>query len=297
MIDPSAAVAASGTHRISTAKWLRRATAACTGAAFATLVLSPLAHADDGLPDPSGAAATASSVTQAAENYMYDSYSPNDIFFDNPDVIAPGLPDAGAETAYGALLNAGQDGITTFTSLYSQEFQFISEAFSDFGVVSSSIEGGIGDVGSLLGGIAGVAKAAGATGPVDVTSALGGIQYEDAQLTTQLADLPTSTDQIGVVGDLGQFQTAIDNAVDNLSGITAYDNDPTLITDLEEVFIGQIGLSTDITNLGQEIAIGSPAGIVSDNAQILDYAINIYDDLQNAISEFAYQFDLTSIGL
>lgn len=279
-------------------RWQRHTAGLCAaggGAAFmGLLLLAPLARAD-GLPAPGGAAAT-DPGTQAAESFLYTQWSWD------PTEMADGQ-----ETAYGAVSAIGQDGPTTFANLYINEMDFITDAFTDYGVVSSSVEGAIGDVGSLLSGVASVAGAAAAVGPYsDTVSGLisaistetGSIYDAAHNILTQYSSLPPGAygGELAVVHDVQQFALAIKDSVENLPTDT-YNNNSTLMSYLAGVLAGEEQMYNEyMANWPDAIAYGSAAEMVHDNAWIYDYADNVYNYMQDVVSEFSSLSFWSSLG-
>jgi hypothetical protein len=240
------------------------------GAAFMGLLLTPLAHADDG-------------GTELAESWLETQFTLENLYIPyDPDVIPFGLPGAGAETAYGALSNLGQDGVTEFADLYGEEIQSFSDIFGDITSVGNLIEGGINDVGSL----------AHIAGAADASTILSAIEAQNAELTDQIAsvnDLPRATaiHENMVTGDLVGFQGAINNAVDDLPTITSQDEtNPALIFDLSAVLSSEDNMSPFLTNLSTEVEHESSQGIVSANAYIYDFINETYNYMQATVNDF-----------
>jgi len=255
-----------------TAGWQFRTTGLCVagaGAALIWLLVTPLAHAD----------ADGSSFLLAA--------------------AATDLPDSAAATGYSDLSNLYVD-VTSFENsngLY-EDALFFSDLTSASNILSAT--------GFDIGGDR--------LGPGESASDyLSAIEAEDTTLTGQLTDLEQEVDSIeagnsalaltanqeaDVILGTSVFQEQINYDIDNLPTITAQDEtNPALISELSALYNNEIDLSTNLTNLGDELEIGSPAGITQDNAAILSEALGMANDAQSSAETLTILADLSSIGL
>jgi hypothetical protein len=263
--SPSARVGA--TRR--TARWQRRTTGLCVagaGAALMGLVMTPLAHADvDG-----------SSLLLAA---------------------ATDLPDGAAATGYGDLSNLYVDVSVFENSFGSYEDEVF---FSDLASVGNILRASGLDVGNPF--------PAGATASDDVSAIAAEDTTVSGELTSLEADIndddttpglaAVDSKELAVVADAQTFEQQISADVGNLPTITAQDEtNPVLISELSALYNNEINLSGNLTNLGDELVPGSPAGITADNAGILSDALGILSDVQRTADTLTVLADLSSVGL
>lgn len=126
------------------------------------------------------------------------------------------------------------------------------------------------------------------TGQLD---ALEGFQPAGVAATTDSKELP-------VIGDMLALQEQINNAITNLPAITTQDEaNPLLIADLSALYDNELNLSTYATNLGYELAAGSPAGLTGDNTNFVADGLGIVTDLHATADTLTLLAELSSLGL
>ncbi|WP_343572848.1 hypothetical protein [Mycobacterium sp.] len=122
----------------------------------------------------------------------------------------------------------------------------------------------------------------------------------DALKDFQPASVFAATDgkELPVIGDAVAFQEQINTAVADLPTITAADEtNPLLIADLSALYNNELTLGNAVTNLGEELANGSPAGLTADNTNFLAEGLGIVNDLHGTAATLTLLADLTSLGL
>jgi hypothetical protein len=140
------------------------------------------------------------------------------------------------------------------------------------------------------------------------TSDVGAIATEGTKLADdinglQFPDLPpvvaaTDSGELPLIAEALTFQDQINQSVAFLPTITAQDQtNPLLIADVSALYTNELNLDNIVVNLGQELAIGSPAGITADNASIIADALGVANDLQSTSETLTILADLTSLGL
>jgi hypothetical protein len=146
--------------------------------------------------------------------------------------------------------------------------------------------------------------------PSDATASqdLSTVVAEGNTLTSQLDALTgfqppsvvaaTDGKELPVIGDTLAFQEQINNTIADLPAITAQDEtNPLLVADLSALYDNELNLGTYLTNLGQELAIGSPAGLTGDNTVILSEGLGILADVQGTGDILTLLADLSSLGI
>jgi hypothetical protein len=140
------------------------------------------------------------------------------------------------------------------------------------------------------------------------TSDLGAITTEATKLAgdingLQFPDVPpvvaaTDSNELPLVAETLTFQDQINQSIAFLPTITAQDEtNPLLMADLSALYTNEMNLDNVVVNLGQELAIGSPAGITADNASIIADALGMANDVQSTSETLVILSDLTSLGL
>jgi hypothetical protein len=211
-------------------------------------------------------------------------------------LLATPLAQADSDPAYGDLSNVYHDTITFDSSFdLSEEAQFFSDLTSVGNVLRAS---GL-DVGNPF--------PAGATASDDLSA----IEGEDAALTGQLTSVEADisnydntpglaavdSKELAVVTDALTFEQQINADVDNLPAITAQDTtNPLLISELSALYNSQIDFGNNLTNLVEELAGASPAGITYDNAFLVASSLGTLIDTQSAADTLTVLADLSSIG-
>jgi hypothetical protein len=144
----------------------------------------------------------------------------------------------------------------------------------------------------------------GATAATDVGAiATEGTKLADDINALQFPDLPpivatTDSGELPLVAEALTFQDQINQSIAFLPTITTQDEtNPLLIADLSALYTNEVNLDNIVVNLGQELVIGSPAGITADNASVIADALGIANDAQSASETLALLADLTSLGL
>jgi hypothetical protein len=107
----------------------------------------------------------------------------------------------------------------------------------------------------------------------------------------------TDSNELPLVAETLTFQDQINQSIAFLPTITAQDEtNPLLIADLSALYTNEMNLDNVVVNLGQELTIGSPAGITADNAAIIADALGITNDLQSTSETLTILADLTNLG-
>jgi hypothetical protein len=209
-------------------------------------------------------------------------------------LVAP-LADADADSAYSDLAAIYGD-VSTFENSWGafEDGVFFSDLTQLYNVISAT---GI-DLGDPF--------ASGATVSNDVSTVL----TEGNTLTTQLENLEqavataptivatTDDEELPVIEETLAFQQQINTDIGELPAITAQDEtNPLLIAYLSALDGNETNFDTYLINLGDELAIGSPAGITADNASILADGFGFVTDLQGAGETLTLLADLPNLGL
>jgi hypothetical protein len=140
------------------------------------------------------------------------------------------------------------------------------------------------------------------------TSDLGAIATEGTKLASDLnglgyVELPpivaaTDSKELPLIAEALTFQDQINESVAFLPSIPAADEaNPLLMADLSALYTNELTLDNTLVNLGQELAIGSPAGITDANASIIADGLGIANDLQSTSETLTLLAELTSLGL
>lgn len=144
----------------------------------------------------------------------------------------------------------------------------------------------------------------GTTASQDLTT----IVAEGTTITTDLDSLKdfqpasvvaaTDAKELPVISETSAFQEQINNAIADLPAITAQDEtNPLLLAELSALHDHELALGTFVTNLGEELANGSPAGITADNTGFLAEGLGIVNDMNGAADTLTLLADLSGIGL
>jgi hypothetical protein len=158
-----------------------------------------------------------------------------------------------------------------------------------------------GNILTALGIPEGVATPPGADVPADLNA----LAAEGNTLTNQLTELHSvaATDaadfkEFPVIGDTLAFQEQINNSIADLPAITGQDaTNPLLVADLSGLYGDEVNLSNELINLGDALAIGSPAEITSDNAAIIADALGMAGYAHGASDTLTLLTELSSLGL
>jgi hypothetical protein len=127
-----------------------------------------------------------------------------------------------------------------------------------------------------------------------ITGQLGAL--EDFQPASVVA--ATDSKELPVIGDTLVFQEQVNNAIADLPAITAQDEtNPWLVADLSALYDNELTLGTYATNLGDELAAGSPAGLTGDNTNFIAEGLAILNDIHGTADSLTLLTELTSLGL
>ena len=210
-------------------------------------------------------------------------------------LLASPLAHADADSAYGDLAAIYGD-VSTFENSWGafEDAVLFSDLTQPYNVISAI---GI-DLGDPF--------ASSATVSDDVSSLL----KEGNTLTAQLESLEqavataptevatTDDEELPVIEETLAFQQQINTDVVDLPTITAQDEtNPLLIAYLSALDGNETNFDTYLINLGDELAIGSPAGITADNASILADGFGLVTDAQAAGETLTLLADLSSLSL
>ncbi len=209
-------------------------------------------------------------------------------------LLASPLTHADVGGAYADISSLYDDGLTFANSFGSSEDGlFFSDLTSSANLFSAS---GI--------DFAGDPFPSDATATSDVSAiATEGTKLADGINGLQFPDLPpvvaaTDSNELPLVAEALTFQDQINQSIAFLPTISAQDEtNPLLIADLSALYTNEVNLDDVVVNLGQELAIGSPAGITADNAAIVADALGIANDAQSASETLTFLTELTSLGL
>jgi len=217
-----------------------------------------------------------------------------------------GLCAAGAGVAFIGLLvspraHADADGASLYGDL-STIYGDVSAFENSYGLFQDTVFfsdlASPGDIVAASGFDLGDPFPAGATASEDLSA----VAAEGDTLTSQLADLQATAaadgNELAVINDALSLQQQINSAVGDLATITGQDEtNPLLIADLSAIYSNEVNYDTFLVNLGDALAIDSPAGITADNAYILSEGLGMVNDLQSSADTLTILADLASSGL
>jgi hypothetical protein len=209
-------------------------------------------------------------------------------------LLASPLADADTGGAYADISSIFGDAITFDNAFGSNEDALF---FSDLGSSANLFSASGIDLGQdpfPTGATATSDVGAIATEGTKLADDINGLQFPDLPPTVAATD----SNELPLVAETLTFQDQINQSIAFLPTITPQDEtNPLLIADLSALYTNELNLDNIVVNLGQELAIGSPAGITADNASVIADALGIANDLQSTSETLTILADLTGLGL